>query len=204
MVYRGGGKGLGHLWFITAIAICYLSTPILQGLRNKSQLMLFALLSLAIYEYVLMRYEIKVFEPLFIYSSGYFVSQCNRLKKAYVIIMALIFAAIIWKIDWLHILAYDSIQNRMLHTFGGIAISLISIYGIAKIKLKRQDPISKWLDKYSYEIYLMHHPFILGSLSLMALTQWTWINIIIILSITVFLSVLLSAVCNKNVNIIRL
>ena len=47
------------------------------------------------------------------------------------------------------------------------------------------------LDHISYEVYLTHHPLILGPLSMMFLTHYSWVNIVLMLIVVYLLSRLL-------------
>lgn len=194
---RGGYDGLGHLWFITAIFICYLTTPILQAFRNIASIALLLILGYGVLQYVVLKHDLLIFEPIFIYSIGYmFVNANKKVRTITLSILVIITTLVTLHIDWTQILKYDGIPNRMLHAFGGISFSLIFIITLSKFNNLTKSKIVAWFDRYSYEIYLLHHPFIIGPLSLIAVTPWLGCNIFIILSFTVMLSLLLAKFCN--------
>ena len=49
-------------------------------------------------------------------------------------------------------------------------------------------PILTQADKISYEVYLVHHPLILGPLALLTITSYTGLNISIVLLTTIALA----------------
>lgn len=188
--FVGGVKGLGHLWFVTAIAICYLATPLLQGLKRKSWLLGQLLLLFSFYEFCILQYDLLLFKPLLIYAMGYFYAGMSKRQKGLLIAeLAIVVGAILYIIDWKHILIYDSIMNQVFHTYMGILFPILFIEGISCMHLQKESEAAKWLDHESYYIYLMHHPLILGGLSLMAMTSSLAVNIMVILILTFLLSI---------------
>lgn len=133
-----------------------------------------------------MRYDVKMFIPVFIYSFGYFYGRLNKKTKkiltAVILVMSIV---VLYYLTWPHILVYDGIMNQLFHTYVGIAISILIITFIWKyLRIKTIPRMIKKLDDYSYEIYLIHHPLILGPLSIMTFTENLVLNIAIILLIT--------------------
>lgn len=195
--WPGGGSfyGFGHLWFVSAILICYLSTPILQSLRRVAPIIVILLTGYGLFEFIVLRYSVPFFEALFIYAMGYFYTNIGRKLKIFSFSFFLVVAMLVtFSISWQQILETHSIYNRLFHIFVGISFSLVFIVCISTIKHIRLIKPVKFLSKYSYQIYLLHHPFILGYFSLISLTQWASLNILIILSVTISSSILLSEV----------
>ena len=195
--FSGGVKGLGHLWFVTAILLCYLCTPVLQVLRKSAFKVCFLLVVCSIYELLIVRYDVRLFMPIFIYSFGYLYSNLNEKKKRWFASAMVVFAvAISYRITWNHIMIYDGVMNQLLHVFGGISLSILVITFLSiVIKVKSRPKIIEVLDDYSYEMYLVHHPLILGSLSMMFITKYSILNIFMVLIITAVLSFLLKQLC---------
>lgn len=77
-------------------------------------------------------------------------------------------------------LGYFAIPGILLEYYKSIIAIAITMFfvqysfGNAYIR-----EIFDFSDKYSYGIYLTHHIFILGSLSVMSLTPYWWINVTI-------------------------
>ena len=80
-------------------------------------------------------------------------------------------------------LGYFAMPGILLEYYKSIVAIAITIFlvqysfGNAYIAYIRK--IFDFSDKYSYGIYLTHHIFILGSLSVMSLTPYWWINVTI-------------------------
>ena len=77
-------------------------------------------------------------------------------------------------------LGYFHMNNIVLNYYKCVVAIVVSMYFIAcncnHSWVKRFLELS---DKYSYSVYLVHHIFILGSLSVMTLTPYLLINIAI-------------------------
>lgn len=205
MVYEGGVNGLNNLWFVSAIFICYLTTPLLQGLRRVAPIVLILILGYGMMEYTIIQHDIFIYEAPFIYSIGYMLANVRSKESNVVVALFLIVAVCIaFNIDEEHIKAFSGVQNRLLHLSAGVSLSYIFIKGIAKVQFIKANRGIKFLDKYSYQIYLAHHPFILGPITLISISPWMPLNIIIILTITLVLSYLLTIVTDKINSIIKL
>ena len=77
------------------------------------------------------------------------------------------------------------------------AFTLFSVlyYGLSFIKFKDDIKILNITDKYSYDLYLAHQPVILGSLSLLGLTCFKFLNIAITIFAVCAATILLIVVC---------
>lgn len=185
-MFIGKIKGLGHLWFVSAIAICYLTTPLLQVLQSRSSVLIWVLLGFSVYEITIMKYDVSLFMPIFLYAFGYFYANIKRIVKLLLVsILTIISLVITYSITWQQLLNYDGTMNRIFHVYVGLTISIIIIGSLYKVlHIEKMYRIAKMLDNYSYEIYLVHHPLILGPISLMQMTNNRVLNVIIILAIT--------------------
>lgn len=192
-MFTGKIKGLGHLWFVSAIAICYLTTPLLQVLQSRSSVLIWMLLGFSVYEIIIMKYDVSLFMPIFLYAFGYFYANIKRnLKLLLVSVLAIISSVITYSITWQQLLNYDGTMNRLFHVYVGLTISIIIIGSLYKVlHIGKMYSIAKLLDNYSYEIYLVHHPLILGPISLMQMSNNRVLNVIIILAITGFIAYVL-------------
>ena len=77
-------------------------------------------------------------------------------------------------------LGYFAMPGILLEYYKSIVAIAITIflvqYSFGNTYIRK---IFDFSDKYSYGIYLTHHIFILGSLSVMSLTPYWWINVTI-------------------------
>ena len=188
-------KGAGHLWFIPTILMCYLITPLLQGYRNKCvegkrTIVIFTVLCVIITSVLIQGFT--TFNPAWIccYVIGYALGINENSKyiseKVLIIISGLIaiagnslqiFCDYIANIDFNGFGIIKSYNHVML----GIFIFLILKVIFEKVNLNGIGKLLKLSDAYSFEVYLVHLLLILGPFSLMALTGYSLINILIML-----------------------
>ena len=177
-------RGLGHLWFIEYILFCYLLIPCLDtfkqsflGLSVRSTLLYLIVAALC---YVAFAQISRLhFNPAWIlcFLTGYWLAFIKEIKGNNVfkiisyalIVFGLICffmrvygdVCLLWKAG--RISAYYNIVRPYLIANIGIAIFLM-FYHLAN---PRELKVLKLSDKYSYEVYLVHHIFILGPMSIL-------------------------------------
>lgn len=210
-------NGLSHTWFISYILICYLITPLLQKLDIKQlkplkfyiNIFLIILAIQILYTFGI----INIFPPyICCYILGYFLSKRyinnNTISKkeitnAFIMLIAITF--ILLPIRIMVQYGYGSLSfleplkdliTGWHHTLLGLSIFAIFYIIFSKLNLSKIEKIVKFSDKYSYYIYLTHHIFILGSYSLLKLTNILSLNIIIIIACTVVSALLLYYIDN--------
>lgn len=145
---------LAHLWFISAIVICYLFTPVLQYLRKWSDTALVVLIIATIIEYSFIHYRLFHYSWLFLYSFAYFFAN-SKYKKVYAAFSALILIGIVACFD-ISAYAFDELPHRLSHDFG--ALSLLVLVTFASNRFSNINVLGffRWLDKYSMPIYIVH------------------------------------------------
>ena len=196
-------KGAGHLWFVHTILICYVLTPLLEAYRNKwvkntKSWILFLLLGVEIASLFFGAFD-KFFNPAWIscYVMGYALGINEKHKWIKSKIMALIFGAIAAIGNCIQIycsyIAHKNFTGYQIfcnynHMMLGVFLFLAMKLLFDRVNLERIEGFLSFTDKYSYEMYLVHHLIILGPFSLMALTSVTSLNIMIILVLTVLLA----------------
>ena len=181
-------SGGEHLWFIPTILFCYLLTPLFDKLNNcfleKENPLLCFLIAFAV-----LSVTIKLFVPYF-YSAwitcfyiGHFLGKnetknriSTRLCKVVIYFVAVCLVSIQLVISYVLKLEFQGIISSLFnimcnygHAFLGISIVLF-LMGILKerdIPCIIMPPIA-FLDSISYEGYLIHQFFILGTFSLLS------------------------------------
>lgn len=131
-------SGLGHLWFITFILLCYLITPFLQYLRKYSTSII--LVMLIVYVYIIgyglaMGFQkqsefgmiIHYYDSLSLYIFGYFIASLKENEKymlevAVTILMVVMSACFSW--NNMELAAY----NRVYHTVCGLFLLLACLF----------------------------------------------------------------------------
>lgn len=190
-------SGLSHLWFMTTIAICYIITPILQTIRKYNFLIpVFIIFSLL--NFFIFKISVIPFSWLFVYIMGYIYGTTNILwKKIIAVLVSSLFIGVCVVISWKDILNYQNTLNQFFHVISGLFIIIFTIALINKLDIIRKNKIILIADKYSYEVYLTHHVFILGPFSLIAITNNLSINIFTIIILTILSSTILSYISSN-------
>ena len=189
-------KGIGHLWFVGNILICYILTPYLDWIfrRNVERKFLSNLKMLIFLAIVLTFIGIYLhfyFRPghILCYIVGYVLSVTYRNYGDKVIYSTMILsgvAAFALKSVYVYLKYFKNVKMIGLwshfHDYSHIvlglfitALLLVLLYKVPRLK------IASFSDKYSYEIYIVHQLFILSPLSLMALTNYPVVNVVITL-----------------------
>ena len=203
--FWGGYSGLRHLWFISAIFFCYFITPILQALRRISPLLIMVVLGYGALDLIYLQYDVEHFSPLFIYAVGYLSCNVGKTMSRLLLVGFTVMAiAVVCRIEWTQIVDLQNFWSRLFHVFVGIAFSMLFIAGVSRIRRLRVPRVVHLLDQYSYPVYLVHHPLILGPLTLMSLTDHLFINISVIIVMIAVLAVLLNRLTAKVNSIITL
>lgn len=171
-----GGPGwihslLAHTWFITAICLAYLITPILQILKRKAEIRpAFAFILLLIV--LIIGYgggyffDVKVVRIIsswiLLYSFSYFYACITPTIQKWIRIALLAFfvlsLSLLSKNDFHEI--FESCVYQITHDIGGLVILTFGIVLLRNIAKNLPKPI-KLLDDYSFSIYLVHYPILI-------------------------------------------
>ena len=201
-------KEAGHLWFIPTILMCYLITPLLQGYRNKyvkekRTIVVFTVLGAIITSVLIQGFT--TFNPAWIccYVIGYALGMNEKdeyISEKVLMIIAGIIAiagnAIQIYCDYIADIDFTGfgIIKNYNHVMLGVFIFLILKVIFEKVNLNRIRKLLKLSDVYSFEVYLVHQLLILGPFSLLALTRFSSVNILIMLTGVFILALLLKKV----------
>ena len=217
LITFGRLSGGAHLWYIPYVIASYLMVPLLARFMdyykgNNKKLVVATLFAMAFVLLMSVSF-VRYFEGAWIicFIIGFFFGFCEKNTKVTLIknIRTIIYiVCILLNVVQIYV-SYFSDLN-----FEGFIENIYIIYcnfahvslGCSIFLLLRQLPfelnnsrfnaeINKVLalsDKYSYDIYLVHHFFILGPASLMALTGFLPANIVIIIVITLVCAVVVN------------
>jgi len=203
----------GHLWYITAIALCYAIFPILfytsriNGIAYLFLYLIVAPLFLTIIFYkTALPYrlcgDIYCFIIGFI-GAKFFKQILPKYLTAALIMITMLIVTLhyifalnnYWDIDFLpNLFSLFGPWERCL-----CGISFCAIFYLPLFDIITNNALVNFMDKYSYEIYLSHKNFILGPLSLLYISNYTFLNIIIAISS----SLLCALVVFRSANIIK-
>lgn len=208
--------GLGHLWYINYILFLYLLTPYLQNfyeeyfqkLSDKKMflgLVIFTVLLGMLQYYGNFKYEVN---RIVCYYSAYFVSRRylknkeNTKSNLQKIAIITIILSVLLTILRIYIQFFGSITIPKwdtvvlyIHSLMGFGLFICFYYIGSKIDIANSTVIN-FINKYSYEIYLVHHLYILGpeNINLMKLVPDMAGTCILLIIVIVVSAVLFSKV----------
>ena len=210
--------GGAHLWFIPTILLCYLLTPFYERVfnaaekRNRILVLIAAVLLFMLNEFVF-RQMSDYFNAAWVncYLLGFVLRRFQQYRFWYgfaafaMAITGAVFIFIQVSVRYLQLIALTDTWRPLYypicdygHVFLGITLFCVGRILLSPLsKINWIQRILKLSDKYSYQIYLTHHFFILGPFTLMALTENSWLNVGIILLLTIATAVLLQKVSAK-------
>lgn len=200
----GGVDGLNHLWFMKAIALCYIITPILQWQKKHSSIAIILLAIAGVAEYGFLRIKTFEFSWLWLYAIGYFYANGSpKMQHVIKVVSIAISIIVLYRITWADILDYDGIANRFFHDIMGITLCLCGVYGLSLAKIKSTGALLSLIDRNSFYIYITHHIYLLGPLSLIAVTPYLPINVLLILVLIILSTYILSIVSTRVLSYIN-
>lgn len=175
-------EGFEHLWFIPVILLCYLTLPLFARMSNRS-LILASFLLLAICCLLLSFKYHPYLVWVSVYYVGYFAGRFPKMQK-YLAVFSLFIACVLAYGFPLEGYSMHSLRNYSIHAFGAISIFLILFLSLRSYVFN----IQIFNMRGGYSMYLAHHIFLLGPLSVLFLTPHRWLNlsiaIILIVSFT--------------------
>lgn len=191
--------GLNHLWFLSVLMICYLITPLLQRLFKSYPWWLLAVVVVAsIVEFVFVKKMYSTWAWILLYTAGMTYGRYAQPKVSLSIMIAALVVLVgmlpffnldrLIDADWAH-------YNVWLHCALAACIFATMYYALPKfISDTAKFPVLKQIDVLSYEVYLVHHPLIMGPLALLSISSYAGLNIAIILLLTIAISYVLTYV----------
>lgn len=209
-------SGTGHMWFISAILICYIVTPLLYRIReNNKSFILFLLMLFVLYVFIAIylkdiigTYFISVFE----YILAFFVLKkyINKInpKKADIIGFIVLIIGCLLKIVFVkcfdNTILYLKFLVQLCSVLIGFGIfTTIYFFTINNYKFfKKFYKVVSFLDGFSYEFYLVHMILIQGELSIL-LFKNSILNIILAFVVSSILGYMLHLVSNSFIGVMK-
>lgn len=208
-------SGMGHLWYIAPLLLCYILIPVYSQyfdyMKEKTKGCMIPLILLLVVNYFAFG---KIFT---FYSSavmncfvlGFFFGRVvkeavfRRYMQYLVYVIAIAMNAVQILHDYVTDFSWPGIFERFYwdftsyaHVALGVALFLLLHQVFALIKGNRLlGKMCKLSDKYSYEVYLVHHMFILTPFSIMGLTEYKAVNILLVLVCVCVAAYLLKKCC---------
>ena len=185
--------GLNHLWFLTVLMVGYLLTPWVKKIHKKYPLFcVLTFLICCVIEFVIIKKFYSFFAWVALYFAGMMYGAYYSKKLSNVVILvAAVFLMVMgmsFKIDWLTQIEYRY-HTIWLHWTLGLFLFAFFYRVLPKlVKLDKKYVALKHWDQISYEVYLTHHPLILGPLSMMFITRYSLLNVLLMLMAVYVLS----------------
>lgn len=197
----GGVFGLNHLWFMKAIALCYLITPVLQLSKKYSLYCLLLLLLLGLVEYLYLRISLFSFSWLWVYSLGYFYPLLSgKVKYALLGLLLVVSLLLTCRMSWYEFVQYEGAMNRAWHDICGLFLCFGGIFILRHFKINKLSLSLTLLDKNSFYIYITHHIYLIGPLALTSVFTNIYGNLMLIVLAIVLSTIMLAFVSNKSIN----
>lgn len=215
---NGRINGGEHLWYIPYILYCYLWIPAMIYLFDKvsvskvrTHLRLVGLMSLMV---LLSITFIPYFNSAWVncFIIGLFIGRCQfnqinlKVTKGIICLSAIAMNSLQIYLVYVKEIIFTGAKLKLFEMFCDYAhvalgcsifILIQAVYqGVLKGRkqIKFVGYVLKLSDKYSYDIYLTHQFFILGSFSLMMFTTNKTVNILIILLLVIITSIIVNAI----------
>lgn len=182
--------GLNHLWFLTVLMFGYLLTPwVIQLLKKYPIICISAFVICGIVEFVFVKKIYGFFAWIALYFAGLFYGTYYSKKTSNIVIavsaVVLVLLGVRFEPNWLTQTDYQNCSIWLHWVLGLFLFALLYRVLPLLIKPDHKHAVVLHLDKISYEVYLTHHPLILGPLSMMLITKYSCLNILLLL-ITVY------------------
>ena len=209
--------GGAHLWFIPTILMCYLLTPLYERIFSRAEqshkLLVPAAVLLFVVNELVFRQMFSYFNAAWIncYLIGFALRRFQQYRFWYtgsawlLTLTGAVCISIQASVRYLQLITLTDAWRPFYypmcdygHVFLGVALfcsGRVLLRPFCNINLIQR--ILRLSDRYSYQIYLTHHFFILGPLSLMALTANSYVNVVLVLLLTVLTAVLLQKTSAK-------
>lgn len=208
--FTGLIDGLGNLWFMRPIIVCYFFTPFLLKLfdliKKKSLLFWPTVITLTVINHILVPYVFGPFikpEWLFCFLFGIIyrrVEDDGRISAINLITIVIGFLSIPVEVMYINypgmgmpgvLRAICSLYVEYGRVFLGAALVIIIRTIYRKCVKRERHIILDWSDKYSYDVYLVHHVFIASQFALVEFIPVVWIELPLSLLMTIVSSVAL-------------
>lgn len=218
VTYTNTIDGLGHLWFVSLILLCYVITLLLNKYRNSMSedkpllfyVKLFTLL--IVLQFIVNISSLRTYYGAWIgaYMIGYMLASRYKMNIPNNVGNCIIGLTLVLLPIRLYFRYVAGIKTAVMNNFFnkyyipwthvllGICIFVILYRLFSSIyKNREMNKMIKIISDRSYEIYLTHQIFILGPASLLFITPYLFVNLIIIAASIIFATWLVHFITNK-------
>ncbi len=197
----GGVEGLNHLWFLTAIVVCYLFTPILQRTAKYNICQFLSIVCAFTIDMIFVNGKCYY---VFLYSLAYYIGRHHNVVSFLTLAILLVLVLVLsLYIDWKDFEALN-VLSILWKSLTSIALLVAFLCIFRKCEFCKTNHIVEVLSRYSYPVYIVHHLYILGPFSIIAAMNYSYISVILVLALillTTFVLDIVSSVFTKKIKI---
>lgn len=123
----------------------------------------------------------------FLYAFGYYVASVKKYDNwALGVIVMGVLVWLMTMFSWEEIMLMSDSWSMAFHIAGAIVIFLFGMILITSLKVQRVVWPVKDLDKYSFQIYIVHHVLIMKPFGMLWITGNVVVNVIVIIGYIIF------------------
>lgn len=180
-----------HTWFITAILLCYLATPLIAYLTRKvpeHYHWVVCLLLLIIPLPLVYATNFVIYLTVFFFAIAYILgrhwSKVRITNGRAVIAMIVAVGALALRFGCRLLFDGTVYYDRIASTYTQYLIAFAAMYLFAWLLERKPWKAVRFINDVSFEIYLWHYLFLWSPLSLMKLTPWWGVNVVAAMVVT--------------------
>lgn len=208
-------EGAAHLWFITAIIICYILTPLLYSFKkyffvmSKTRLVFISALLIvmqSVFSFtvgsLIGRYMCYVMLYIFAYYLS-FLSECKLNTKKYIALTGLTILGLCIRVLSRTYIDGSILYSNIIVLYSQCIFAIWIFFSLYKLQIigRKLYNVIEYLDCLSFYIYIVHCIFITGKYKLIFITQYTVLNIAIVIGAIFISSILLHSISEYFYNI---
>ena len=189
-IFDGSFHSLRHFWFLPVIMLCYCLIPLLQKLFKedtslKTKNFIKTLLCLIVITEFILAYNSGTHLQFTCFILGYFMAKKVDYHKVSLVltlplflVTALVYLAVRPSMDVIGTILSNGVGQICMLVMGiSFTYALLNIFDF--LNNKDTPKILVWSDKISYHFYIVHQVLLLKYLSVLWLTPYLAVNIII-------------------------
>lgn len=180
----------------------YFAMPFLQKIRKHSKIAMLVLLAFVAMAYLFLpslRY-VFVLSWVYLFAIGYlYVNLSKKWKLFYLGLCSVVLIYLVYLCLNLHWEGYRhpyQYTYRLIHDVVGVFVVIVGVWLLSKVKELKVPKFVSFLDKYSYQVFIVHFIIMCGPFSMAHITPNIGTNIIIMLMVTVVATYLFVKVMN--------
>ena len=138
-----------------------------------------------------------------LYVFGYYIATTEKYERSIFLVLAI--GVMVWLLtdfSWDKMINMDCTWSITFHITGAVIIFFVGLLLFNLLKIEQTTKPVKILDKYSFQIYIVHHIIIMQPFSMLNITENIVFNIGIILLYIAFYTFVLTIISNKVTEIV--